>query len=243
MTAPGDSLSPVMSTIGLIGSGHIGGTIARLAVAAGHNVVLSNRRGPDSLAGLVAELGPNARATTPTEAAAAGDIVVVTVPLHAYKTVPVEELRGKVVIDTNNYYPQRDGRIPELDDESTTVSELLQAHLPESSVVKGFNNITDKHIAALARPAGDPERSVLAIAGDDAEAKKVVTVFLDSIGWDAYDVGPLAEGWRFQRDTPAYGVVYFAEKSTDGSFDVPGRQATAADLEPLLKAAKRYRDM
>lgn len=232
-----------MSTIGFIGSGNIGGTIARLAVAAGHEVVLSNRRGPDSLADLVAELGPKARAATPAEAAAAGDFVIVTVPLHAYKTVPVEELRGKVVIDTNNYYPERDGKIAELDDESTTTSELLQAHLPESSVVKGFNNIYFKHIAALARPSGDAERSALAIAGDDEAAKKTVTEFLDSIGWDAYDAGPLAEGWRFQRDTPAYGGVYFAEKSTDGGFDVPGRQATAADIEPLLKAAKRYRDM
>ncbi|GAA2168921.1 MULTISPECIES: NADPH-dependent F420 reductase [Glycomyces] len=233
-----------MSTIGFIGSGHIGGTIARLAVNAGHNVVLSNRRGPDSLADLVAELGPNARAATPAEAAAAGDIVVVTVPFYAYQTVPVEELRGKVVIDTNNYYPQRDGQIPELDDESTTVSELLQAHLPESSVVKGFNNITDKHIAALARPSGDPERSALLIAGDDAAAKQAVTAFLDSIGWDAYDAGPLAEGWRYQRDTPAYGLPYFAEKPTaGGSFDVPGSQATAADLEVALKAAKRYRDL
>jgi len=232
-----------MSTIGFIGSGHIGGTIARLAVNAGHNVVLSNRRGPDSLADLVAELGPNARAATPAEAAAAGDIVVVTVPLHAYRTVPVEELRGKVVIDTNNYYPQRDGQIPELDDESTTVSELLQAHLPESSVVKGFNNIFFNHIADLARPSGDPERSVLLIAGDDAAAKQTVTDFLDSIGWDAYDVGPLAEGWRFQRDTPAYGLPYFAEKPTGGSFDVPASPTTAADFEPALKAAKRYRDM
>ncbi|MFG3341682.1 NADPH-dependent F420 reductase [Glycomyces sp. NPDC048151] len=231
-----------MSTIGFIGSGNIGGTIARLAVAAGHDVVLSNRRGPDSLAGLVAELGPKARAATPAEAAAAGEFVVVTVPLSAYKAVPVEELRGKVVIDTNNYYPQRDGRIAELDDESTTTSELLQAHLPESFVVKGFNNIFFKHIADLARENSD-ERSVMLIAGDDANAKKTATVFLDSIGWDAYDVGPLAEGWRFQRDLPAYGIPYFAEKPSGGSFDVPPKQATAADFEPALKAAKRYRDL
>ncbi|MBO3735202.1 NADPH-dependent F420 reductase [Glycomyces niveus] len=232
-----------MSIIGLIGSGHIGGTIARLAVGAGHEVVLSNRRGPDSLADLVAELGPKARAATPAEAAAAGDLVVVTVPLHAYKSVPVEELRGKVVIDTNNYYPQRDDTIAELEDESTTTSELLQAHLPESFVVKGFNNIYFKHIAELARPRGDGGRSVLAIAGDSEAAKLAVTDFLDSIGWDAYDVGPLAEGWRFQRDTPAYGLPYLSEKPQNGSLDVPGRQATADDFEPLLKAAKRYRDM
>jgi len=230
-----------MSIIGLIGSGNIGSGIARLAVATGHQVVLSNRRGPDSLAELVAELGPNARAATPAEAAAAGDLVVVTVPLHAYKTVPVEELRGKVVFDTNNYYPQRDGQIAELDDESTTVSELLQAHLSESFVVKGFNNIYAGHVADLARPTGDPERSVLAIAGDDEAAKKTVTDFLDSIGFGAYDVGPLAEGWRFQRDTPAYGV-FFTDKF---AFDAvpPSRQVTPEILEPLLKAAKRYREM
>ncbi|MFC3493519.1 NADPH-dependent F420 reductase [Glycomyces rhizosphaerae] len=230
-----------MSTIGFIGSGNIGGTIARLAVAAGHEVVLSNRRGPDSLADLVAELGPKARAATPAEAAAAGDFVIVTVPLHAYKTVPVEELRGKVVVDTNNYYPQRDEQIAELDDESTTTSELLQAHLPESSVVKGFNNIYFKHIVELARPSGDAGRSVLAIAGDDEAAKQTVAIFLDSIGWDAYDVGPLAEGWRFQRDTPAYAVPYFSDPNA--GFNSPGGQVTAADIEPLLKAAKRYRDM
>ena len=167
-----------MTTIGLIGSGHIGSTVARLAVDAGHDVVLSNSRGPETLTDLVDELGPHARAATAAEAAAAGDIVVVTVPLKAYREVPVEPLRGKVVIDTNNYYPQRDGHIAELDDESTTVSELLQAHLPESHVVKAFNNIYFEHLGSLQRPSGDPERSVLAIAGDDDEAKKLVTAAL-----------------------------------------------------------------
>src|SRR3954469_22609546 len=112
-----------MTTIGLIGSGNIGGTVARLAVDAGYDVVLSNSRGPETLSDLVAELGPHARAVTPAEAAEAGDIVVVTIPLKSYRDVPVEPLRGKIVIDTNNYYPQRDGQISELDDESTTVSE------------------------------------------------------------------------------------------------------------------------
>src|SRR3954447_9395644 len=129
-----------MTTWGFIGSGNIGSTVARLAIAAGHDVVLSNSRGPETLADLVAELGPHARAATPAQAAQAGDVVVVTIPLKAYREVPVEPLRGKVVIDTNNYYPQRDGHIAELDDESTTSSELLQAHLPESRVVKAFNN-------------------------------------------------------------------------------------------------------
>jgi predicted dinucleotide-binding enzyme len=235
-----------MSTIGLIGSGLIGGTVARLAVAAGHDVVLSNRRGPDTLADLVAELGPRARAATPAEAAEAGDLVVVTIPLKAYKQVPVEPLRGKTVIDTNNYYDQRDGQFPELDDESTTVSELLQAHLPDSHVVKAFNNISSVHLLELARPSGDADRSVLAIAGDDAAAKRQVTEFLDSIGYDTLDAGPLAEGWRFQRDTPAYGTPYISDSAPEGAnFATPGSggPVSADTLRERLAEAVRYRDM
>lgn len=225
-----------MTIIGLIGSGHIGGTVARLAVDAGHDVVLSNSRGPETLTDLVDQLGPHARAATAAEAATAGDIVVVTIPLKAYREVPVAPLRGKVVIDTNNYYPQRDGHIAELDDRSTTSSELLQAHLPESRVVKAFNNIYFGHLGSLQRPAGHPERSVLAIAGDDETAKQTVEEFLGSIGYDAYDVGPLAEGWRYQPDTPAYGQPYVAP-GTD--FPGPGHQATAKLLKEKLDAATR----
>jgi predicted dinucleotide-binding enzyme len=230
-----------MTTIGLIGSGNIGSTVARLAVDAGYDVVLSNSRGPETLADLVAELGPHASAGTSAEAAAAGDIVVVTVPLRAYRDVPVEPLRGKVVIDTNNYYPERDGHIAELEDESTTVSELLQAHLPESRVVKAFNNIYFKHLGTLQRPAGSPDRSVLAIAGDDADAKKVVSELLDDLGYDAYDGGPLSEGWRYQRDTAAYAGLYSPEGS--GWPPPPGRRVTAGLLEEKLAAAVRYADM
>jgi predicted dinucleotide-binding enzyme len=230
-----------MTTIGLIGSGHIGSTVARLAVDAGHDVVLSNSRGPETLSDLVEELGPHARAATAVEAAAAGDIVVVTIPLKAYREVPVEPLRGKVVIDTNNYYPQRDGHVAELDDESTTVSELLQAHLPESHVVKSFNNIYWELLYSLARPSGSPERSVLAIAGDDDAAKSTVTTFLDEIGYDAYDVGPLSEGWRYQRDTAAYAGLYVPEGSP---WPPPeGRQVTADLIEEKLDQAVRYADM
>ena len=118
-----------MTTIGLIGAGNIGSTVAHLAVGAGYDVVLSNSRGPETLADLVDELGPRARAATAEEAARAGDLVVVTVPLKNVRDVPVEPLRGKVVIDTCNYYPQRDGQVAELDAESTTTSELVQSHL------------------------------------------------------------------------------------------------------------------
>ena len=168
--------------------------------------------------------------------------MVVTVPLKSYRQVPVEPLRGKVVIDTNNYYPQRDGHIAELDDESTTTSELLQAHLPESHVVKAFNHIYFEHLRDLARPKGDPERSVLAIAGDDAEAKQKVTEVLDDLGYDAYDVGPLAEGWRYQRDTAAYATLY----ATGPAGTWPPQGSRRVDVELLkekLDAAQRYRDM
>jgi hypothetical protein len=214
-----------MATIGLIGAGHIGSQIARLAIANNYDVVLSNSRGPETLAALIAELGPRARAASSIDAARAGDIVVVTVPLKNYQAVPVEPLAGKIVIDTNNYYPQRDGHIPELDNESTTTAELLQVHLPSSKVVKAFNHIYAREITTDGRPAGTPNRRALVIAGDDAGAKETVTRLLDQFGFDTVDAGPLKEGWRIQRDTPGYG---------------PRR--TAEQLRQDLAAAKRYRD-
>lgn len=201
--------------------------------------MLSNSRGPETLADLVAELGPRARAATAAEAAEAGDIVVVTVPLKAYRAVPAGPLAGKVVIATNNYYPERDGHIAELDDESTTTSELLQAHLPESHVVKGFNNIVSTHLGELGRPSGAADRSALPIAGDDADAKATVAALLDSLGYDVVDVGPLAEGWRFQRDTPAYGLPYIAEPP-DLTRSAP---AGAEVIHKTLAEARRYTDV
>ena len=227
-----------MTTLGLIGSGNIGSTVARLAVAAGHEVVLSNSRGPETLAELVADLGPNARAETAAGAAKAGEIVVVTVPLKAYRDVPVEPLVGKVVIDTNNYYPGRDGHFPELDDESTTSSELLQVHLPESRVVKLFNNITAGALGSLARPTWSPDRTSLPIAGDDDEAKNAVTALLDSLGYGAVDAGSLAEGWRYQPDTPAYGLPYLV----DPADWTQAKPASGEEVREALAAARRRRD-
>ena len=215
-----------MTTIGFIGAGHIGSQVARLAIAHGDDVVISNSRGPETLGDLVRELGPQARAGTTLEAATAGEIVVVSVPLRSYRSVPVEPLAGKVVIDTNNYYPERDGQIPELDDESTTTAELLQAHLPSSKVVKAFNHIYSAQLTTNGQPSGTPNRHALAIAGDDAGAKATVTALLDAFGFDTVDAGPLAEGWRIQRDTPGYGP-----------------RNDVAKLRAALAAAKRYRDM
>jgi 8-hydroxy-5-deazaflavin:NADPH oxidoreductase len=208
----GSGYSAFMATIGFIGSGHIGGQVARLAVAHGYDVVMSNSRGPDTLATLIAELGSRARAATAVEAAAAGDLVVVSVPLKNYRDVPVDLLAGKIVIDTNNYYPQRDGHIPELDSESTTTSELLQAHLPKSKVVKAFNHIYASEITTDGRPAGTPNRRGLVIAGNDAGAKATITKLLDEFGFDVVDAGPLSESWRIQRDTPGYGPRRTAEE-------------------------------
>ncbi len=190
--------------IGLIGAGNIGSTLAKLAVDHGHEVVLSNSRGPETLADLVAQLGPHASAATTAGAAAAGDIVVVTIPLGKYRQVPAAELAGKTVIDTNNYYPERDGQIAELDDGSATTSELLAAHLPAARIVKAFNNIYFKDLASQGEPAGTPGRRALPIAGDDATAKGTVAELVEQFGFDVVDVGSLSAGRRFERDTPAY---------------------------------------
>lgn len=214
-----------MTTLGFIGAGNIGGQLARLAVAHGYDVVISNSRGPGTLVDLVDELGDHARAGTAAEAAADGDMVVVAIPLRAIGDVPVEPLAGKAVVDTGNYYWQRDGHIAELDDESATSAELLQAHLPRSHVVKAFNHILAADLTTDGLPAGDPNRRALIVAGDDDGAKARVAKLIDRFGFDPVDLGPLAEGWRIQPDTPAYG---------------PRR--TAAELRADVAAAKRYRD-
>lgn len=204
-----------MTTIGFIGSGHIGSQLARVAVAHGYTVVMSNSRGPASLVELIDELGDSARAATPAEAAAAADIAVVTVPLRALSDVPVTELPGKIVLDTNNYYPQRDGNIAALDEKRTTTSRLLQDHLPSSHVVKAFNHINYGDITTDGSPAGTVGRRALAIAGDDAESKRVVRELLDTFGFDAVDLGGLDDSWRVERDTPAYGVRTDVAELTD----------------------------
>ena len=197
-----------MTTVGFIGSGHIGTAIARLAVEAGHQVVLSNSRGPKTLADTVAELGPRASASTRQEAAAAGDIVVVTVPVKAFPDLHAAALPGKTVIDTCNYGPERDGHIPELDSRSLTSSELLLRYFPDAMLVKALNNVYYKHLLSLARSAGATDRSYLPIAGDSAPAKAAVSEFIDSIGYSVVDTGLLADSWRQETGTPVWGTPY-----------------------------------
>lgn len=195
-----------MTTIGIIGAGNIGSQVARAAITAGYDVVIANSRGPETLAELVADLGPQARAASAVEAATAADVAVVTVPFKAYASMPVEPLAGKIVIDTNNYYWERDGHVPALDEARDTVSGMLQKHLPTSRVAKGFNHITSNDITTDGRPAGAPDRRALATASDFADAAAFVTEFYDQIGFDTVNVGPLAESWRVERDQPAYVV-------------------------------------
>lgn len=222
-----------MTTIGFIGSGMIGGAVARLSVAAGYDVVMSNSRGPETLRELVAELGPLASAATSGQAAEAGDLVVVTIPVKAIADVPAAPLAGKPVLDTGNYYPQRDGQIEVLDNGALTSSGLLERHLPGAHVVKVFNNIYFRHLASLARPAGAADRSALPIAGDDAAAKAAVTAYLDAIGYDTVDDGSLADSWRQEPGTPVYGAPYGPFSSKTGS------PADAAKIRAALAQASR----
>ena len=192
--------------IGIIGAGHIGGTLAELLARAGHQVTVSNSRGPETLAGLVEQLGDRGRAGTPTEAAGFGEVVVVSIPLGRYRDVPAGPLAGKIVVDTNNYYPQRDGAVAELDGGGTTSSELLAARWPGARVVKAFNTIYWERLRDLGRP-GAGDRLGIPLAGDDAEAKRVVAGLIDELGFDPVDNGGLAEGGRRQQPgSPVYNV-------------------------------------
>ncbi len=216
-----------MTTIGIIGSGNIGSTVARLAIGAGDDVVLSNSRGPATLTDLVVDLGPRARAGTREDAVSASELVLVSIPIRAYPTLSGVSFAGKIVMDTGNYYPARDGEIRELAERATTDSEYLAGFLPGASVVKVFNNIYFAHLLNLARPTGADDRSALPIAGDDESSKQRVVEFLDAIGYSAVDVGSLADGWRQQPGTPVYGAPY-------GAFD--DEAGTPAD-ERVIRSA------
>jgi 8-hydroxy-5-deazaflavin:NADPH oxidoreductase len=195
-----------MTTIGIIGSGHVGSSLARAAIAHGYDVVLSNSQGPDTLAGLVKDLGPNASAATPADAAAQGDFAVVAIPVTTIDQVPVEPLAGKVVIATINYFPQRGGHIAAVDNGTTTVPGLLQAHLPASRVVRAFNMINAAEMSGDGHPVGDPKRRALALAGDDPAAKELVAGLYHEFGFDAVDIGGLDESWRVEAGQPAFVV-------------------------------------
>jgi 8-hydroxy-5-deazaflavin:NADPH oxidoreductase len=191
--------------IGIIGAGYIGGTTAHLFIDAGHELEISNSRNPETLERRVAELGPKARAATPAEAAKFGDVVLLAVPLKSYSNLPAAELRGKIVIDAMNYYPERDGHYPQLDSGQTTSSEMVAAHLPGARLVKAFNTIWFEHLKSQGRKnAPVADRRAIFIAGDDAEAKRVVSNLIAEIGFGAYDMGSLRDGRKQQPGTSVY---------------------------------------
>jgi 8-hydroxy-5-deazaflavin:NADPH oxidoreductase len=193
--------------IGVVGAGHIGSTLARHFVDAGHDVAISNSRGPDTLRDLEVELGERARAMTADEAARFGDLVVVAIPFKDYAGVPPDEVVGKVVIDTMNYYPQRDGHFAELDSDETTSSEMFAKHIAGAHVVKAFNSIRWDSLRDKAQPAADARHLAVPIAGDDLAAKQEVDDLLAEIGFDGVDAGPLGQGGRkFQVGAPLYGA-------------------------------------
>ena len=210
--------------IGIIGAGFIGRAVARLAVEAGHEAMVSNARGPKSLASIPSGIG--AAVGTVAEACAFGEMIVIAIPLEQYRSVPADLLAGKTVIDANNYYPERDGAIPALDRRETTTSELLATHLPASHVVKAFNAILARDLEVDGRPPGTADRRTLPVAGDDADAKAGVMLLVDQLGFDPLDAGGLVDSWRFERAKPAYC-----------------RRLNAEQLRQALAAAERDVDL
>jgi 8-hydroxy-5-deazaflavin:NADPH oxidoreductase len=204
-------------TIGIIGSGLVGGALARLAVDAGYHVVLSNSRGPETIAALIGELGPLARAGTVDEAIEASDIVALPVPLAVFETLPADKLAGKIVLDQTNYYPEF-WRHDELDAAELTSSELVQRHLKDSRVIKALHNFDWNHMYSNARPKDDGQRTTVPVSGDDSAAKAEVTRFLETVGYDVIDAGSLAESWRVEPNTPIYFWPY-APEMPDGLSD------------------------
>ncbi len=182
--------------------------------------MLSNSRGPQPLFSLKPMIG--CETGTATEAAIFGEIVVIAVPLTAIAQLPVAELAGKAVIDAVNYYPERDGQVAELDQQTTTTSEYLAGFLPQSKITKAFNAIQMTDLETDGLPAGDPERRALPLAGDDKAAKQIIISLYDAFGFDAVDAGALSEGWRFQRAMPSYCV-----------------RMTKGELEGVLAQARR----
>lgn len=230
-----------MTTLGIIGSGNIGTAVARLAAATGVEVVLANSRGPASLVDLVAELGPSARAGTTEQAARAGDCVLLAIPLQALRAIPADLLAGRILLDTSNYYPSRDGRIAALDTGELTTSELVQGHFAAGRVVKAFNNILAHHIPELARPFEATSRTALPLAGDDDAATNAAAALIDRLGFDTVDAGSLTDSWRFEPESAGYTRLYLADPATpaDRMMQAPSAPLSAASLRQALATAER----
>lgn len=232
-------------TIGIIGSGLVGKAVARLAIAAGYKVVISNSRGADALKDLIEELGPMARAGSTDEVIAAGDIVTLAIPIAASGQLPADKFAGKVVLDQTNYYPAF-GNNEVLDRGELTSSGLVQQRLPQARVVKGLHNLSWLHMKANAMPKGSANRTTLPIAGDDIAAKQAVIEFLDNVGFDAIDAGSLADSWRIEPGTPIYFWryapsvdVHASGEEAERAYTQPGTPVSREDARRLINEAER----
>jgi predicted dinucleotide-binding enzyme len=201
-----------MTTIGVIGAGHIGRSFSLAAIAKGYEIVIANNSGPETLGELVAELGPSASAATAADAAATGEFAILAIPLSGATALPVEPLAGKVVLTTCNYFAKRDGPIAEIDSGELTVPQYLRARMPTSKLVRAFNHLDAAAIASDGTPAGTPNRRALGYAGDDPGAKQLAADLYEEFGFDAVEVGGLADAWRLDVDQPTFVVRQNADE-------------------------------
>lgn len=229
--------------IGIVGAGNIGSALAHHWTALGHDVMIANSRGPDTLRDVAARSG--ARAVTVDEAVRGVDVVVLSIPEKAVAALPKAVFASvgadAIVIDTNNYYPSRDGRIEAIDKgqfESAWVAEQIGR-----PVIKAFNNILALSLASKAAPAGSAGRLAISVAGDPETSRVRVLRLVDELGFDPVDVGPLSESWRQQPGTPSYckdfGAVAMKEALAQAHHDRIAAYRIQADdaARPYFTAA------
>lgn len=195
-----------IGTLGILGAGRVGLVLAQLATAAGYRVLVAGSGEPARIAAQLAAVAPGATAAEASVVAREADAVVLALPLPRYRSLPVDALRGKLVVDAMNYWWEVDGLREEFADPLISTSELVRDFLPHSRVVKAFNHMSYRDLADEARPAGAPGRKAIAIAGDDAAGLAAVAQLVDDVGFDAVVAGSLADGIMLQPGGEVFGA-------------------------------------